>query len=236
MPYCNFAGGIFLEEKISNLTRDTIVKALEKVLKENKKRNFTQAVDAGINLQGINFKQPQNRIDLIINLPNPFRKGAKVVLFAKDSNIINLFKGSVDKVISAEEIPALAKKDAKKLARDYDLFFAESTVMALIGKHLGQILAPRGKMPKPCPPAPQALKVLVENATKSVLISNKKGKNLPTLHFMFGKEDMQIDKVADNFMACYTRLVDALPGKTQNIKSLYVKTTMGKPEFIYRKM
>lgn len=225
-----------MEEKISNLTKETVVKVIDKVVKESKKRKFVQTVDVGINLQGINFKQPGNRIDLNIVIPNPFKKTPKVVLFAKDNNTINIFKDSVDKVIVADEIPSFAKKEGKKLAREYDLFFAEPTVMALVGKHMGQILAPRGKMPRPMPPAPQALKVIMEQSTKSVIISNKKGKNLPTLHFIVGKEDMNIDKVADNFMACYTRLVEVLPGKTQNLKSIYIKTTMGTPEFVYRKM
>lgn len=225
-----------MEEKITNLTKETIVKLLEKITKESKKRNFVQTIDVGVNLSGINFKQPQNRIDLNVAIPYPFKKMPKVVLFAKDANTINLFKGSVDKVISADEIAGMPKKDAKNLAREYDLFFAETSVMALVGKNLGQVLAPRGKMPKAAPSNPNAIKALAEQNTKNVVISNKKGKNLPTVHFIVGKEDMDLNKIADNFMACYTRVIDVLPGKTQNLKSMYIKTTMGNPEFVYRKV
>ncbi len=170
-----------------------------------------------------------------MQLPFVFKSTPKVLLFAKDSNTINLLKNSVDRVVNAEEIASMEKKSAKKIAREYDLFFAEPTVMSLVGKHLGQVLAPRGKMPKPVPANEQAIKVLVNASVKEVKISNKKGKNLPTLHFPVGKENMDLDQVAENFMTCYNKLIDILPGKTQNVSSIYLKTTMGPTVFVYRR-
>jgi len=221
-------------KSLSALNKDVLIQTVKEALENSKERKFEQTIEAGVNIKGINFKQQQNRIDVSVQLPNPFKSKPKVLLFAKDNNTINLLKDSVNKIVKDEEIINVQKKDIKKLARDYDLFFAEPTVMALIGKHLGQILAPRGKMPKPVPPNANALKTMIEQASKTVTISNKKGKNLPTLHFPIGKEKMDTSKIIDNFIAIYTKLVDALPGKIQNIKSLYIKTTMGKPIFVYR--
>ena len=41
--------------------------------------------------------------------------------------------------------------DAKRLANRFDFFLSEVPHMGLIGRHLGVVLGPRGKMPRPVP-------------------------------------------------------------------------------------
>jgi large subunit ribosomal protein L1 len=210
-------------------------KKIEEAIKEGKERNFVQKIDVGFNFRGINFKQPQNRIDLLVNLPTPFMPKPKTLLFASEINLVNTLKPVMDKIISAADVPKLEKKTVKKLARDYDLFFAEPASMAIIGKYLGQVLAPRGKMPKPAPQAVAAIEKIIKTEQESVRITNKKGKSLPTVHFSIGKEDMPVEKIVENFISCYEKVFELLPGKLQNIKSIYFKKTMGKVIYIYNK-
>ena len=226
---------LHLIDKLTDINKNVVLEIVKAAVTESKKRNFSQTVDVGVNVKGINFKQPQNRIDVSVQIPNLFKGKPKVVLFSKSKEIAAELKGVIDKVIVADDIPSIAKKDAKKVAREYGLFFADPSVMALVGKHLGQILAPRGKMPKPAPPSSAAIKGMIDQSIKTIRMTNKKGKFLPTLHYAIGKESMDAEKITDNFMLCYEKLLDSLPGKTQNIKSLYIKTTMGKPLFVYRK-
>ena len=63
-------------------------------------------------------------------------------------------KKVVDTVISPEQIDELSenKREARKLAGKFDFFVAETGLMANIGKSLGVVLGPRGKMPRPIPP------------------------------------------------------------------------------------
>lgn len=226
-----------LKGEVSKL--DTSLKHITDIIvsikKDGKKRNFSQSIDAGINLTGINFKQTLNRIGLDVVLPHPFRKAPKVLLFGSTPNFINSVKDVFDKVVVEEQVPNFDKKTAKKLAKDYDLFFSEPKTLPLVGKYLGQTLAPRGKMPKPCPPNVNAIKVFINNFIKTVKIANKKGSAMPVLHFPIGKEDMPDKDVAENYIACYTKLLPVLPGKTQNIKSMYLKTTMGSPKYIFKR-
>ena len=72
------------------LNKEQVKKVIENVLKESKKRNFLQTIDVGINLIGIIFKQPQNRIGLDVVLPHPFKAKPKVVLFANVAFFTNV--------------------------------------------------------------------------------------------------------------------------------------------------
>ena len=222
-------------KKITELNESVIKNILEETLKTSDKRNFVQTMDVGVNLFGINFKQPQNRINVSVILPVPFKKSPKTLLFAKDKNYISQMKDIFTKIINADDIPSLDKKEVKKMAIEYDLFFAEPSVMAIVGKYLGQVLAPRGKMPKPAPPNVNAIKIIIDKELKTIVISNKKGKYMPVVHFAIGKENMSVEDLTKNFMACYNAILNVLPANTQNIKSMYVKTTMGKINFIYKK-
>ena len=204
-------------------------------LKSGKPRKFNQTIEAGINLSGINFKQTTNRIGFDIVLPHGFKKEPKTVLFGSSPNFIATLKDAFDKVITAEEIPNLDKKTLKKLAKDYDLFFAEPAALTIVGKYLGQTLAPRGKMPKPCPPDIQAVRALTANFPNTITVSNKKGNSLPVLHFPIGKEDMPNKDLVENFLKVYNKVLTFLPGNTQNLKSIYLKTTMSPAQYIFKR-
>lgn len=218
----------------ANITLERVEKAITELSSESKK-NFVQTVDAGVNIEGINFKQTLNRIGFDIVLPHPFKKAPKVALFASTPNFIESVRGAFGKVVSGEQIPTLEKKAIKKLAGEFDMFFAEPSTMALVGKHLGQVLAPRGKMPKPCPPSLDAVKALINSTMKSVTISNKKGNSLPVVHFPIGKQDMPAKEIAENFIACYSKLLSVFPGNTQNVKSVYIKMTMSPIKFLFKR-
>lgn len=218
----------------ANITADKVENAITELSAENKK-NFVQTVDAGVNIEGINFKQTLNRIGFDVVLPHPFKKIPKIALFAVTPNFIENVEKAFGKVIPGDQIPTLEKKAIKKLAGEFDMFFAEPAAMALVGKHLGQVLAPRGKMPKPCPPSLDAVKAFINNTMKSVTISNKKGNSLPVVHFPIGKQDMPVKDIVENFMTCYSKLLTIFPGNTQNVKSVYIKTTMSPIKYLFKR-
>ena len=65
----------------ANITADKVEKAITELSSENKK-NFVQTIDAGVNIEGINFKQTLNRIGFDVVLPHieagiflPFQDG-----------------------------------------------------------------------------------------------------------------------------------------------------------------
>jgi len=204
-----------------------VQQALALVTELSKERKFTQSIDFAINFKNIDFKVPEHRVDLEVNLPNPIERTFKTVLFLKDKTLISELKDKVDRIIGADEIPNLDKKQVKQIASFFDLFFAEPAAMGLIGKHLGQILSPRGKMPKPIPMNANAIMTMITKASKSVKFSNKKGKNLPVVHSIVGTEKMSESQLTENIMTVINGIMPLMTQGNQNIKSMYLKKTMG---------
>ncbi len=205
-----------------------IVEAVKNAIdeKNNKKRKFVQSVELIINLKDIDLSKPENRIDEEIELPKGRGKDAKIAVFATGELALKA-KEIADKVIMPDEIKELAedKKKAKSIAEEYDLFIAEASLMPLIGKSLGKILAPRGKMPKPVPHEINISEV-VGKLRRSIKIRSK---DKPFIHCMVGKENMTVEDIVENIEAVLHRVEGKLERGKMNIASAHVKTTMGLP-------
>ena len=202
-----------------------------KILEDSKKndRKFKQNIDLVINLKNIDLNVPKNRIDEEIILPHGRGKDVKIALFASGELAVKS-KKHVDLLIKPEEIGDLSKdkKKFKKIADDFAFFIAEAPLMPTIGKTLGTVLGPRGKMPKPVPPNAD-ITGIVNNLRKSIKVRSKSSK---TFHTVAGSADMSKDHIADNIDTIIKRIEAALEKGRMNIGSVYVKTTMGASERI----
>lgn len=208
-----------------NYDTKNVKKALQEARKNSKKRKFTQTFDITINLKELDMKKPENRIDEELVLPEGLGKNIKVGVIAEGELALQS-KNVGDIIIKKDELEKLAKnkKDAKKVANEIDFFVAQIDLMPLVGKSLGPILGPRGKMPKPIPPnAP--IKSIVEKLKKTVKI---KTKDQPVVKVIAGSEEMDDAKLAINIDAILKFLERKLERGQNNIKSIYIKTTMGK--------
>ena len=129
------------------MAEEPTVRAVQKALEGAKKRNFVETVELAINLKDIDLTIPKNRIQEDIVLPAGRGKEVKVCVIGGGELALKA-KDVADLVIASEEIGSIAgdKKQAKRIANDIDYFIAEAPLMAVIGKNLGTILGPRGKM------------------------------------------------------------------------------------------
>ncbi|MBP1662334.1 MAG: ribosomal protein [Thermoplasmatales archaeon] len=204
------------------------VEAVQKALEESKKleRKFKQSVDVVINLKNIDMNDAKNRIEDEVLLPHGRGTDAKLAIFASGDLALKS-KSHVDLLIKPEEIEELAKdkKKFKKIADEYDFFIAEAPLMPTIGKTLGIILGPRGKMPKPVPPTID-ITGIAKNLRKTVKVRSKTTK---TIHATVGQEEMSTEHIAENIDAILKRLEGKLERGKMNIGSVYVKTSMGPP-------
>jgi large subunit ribosomal protein L1 len=203
-----------------------LVKVVETVLAKSKERGrkFTQTVDLAINLKNIDLAIPKNRIEDEVPLPHGRGKSVRIGMFAS-GDLAAKAKGVADVVIQPQEMGELAgdKKKFKKLVNSIDYFLAEAPLMPTIGKTLGVVLGPRGKMPRPVPPTADP-KPLVESLRKVVRLRSKDRR---TFHTVVGSDDMSADNIADNIDVLVKRLEAKLEQGRNNIQSIYVKTTMG---------
>lgn len=204
---------------------EKIVEAVNSALKDAPKRNFNESVDLTINLKNIDLSNPKNRIDEVILLPNGTGKTNRIAVFGKGDIVTRAKDAGADLVLGPQDIERLAgePREARRIANEYRFFLADTGVMSLIGKSLGQRLGPRGKMPTPIPPNTD-IQPIVDRLRKSVKIRTKDRK---TFHTKVGVAGMEPVQIAQNIDAVLKRVESVLEQGSANIRSVYVKTTMG---------
>ncbi len=213
------------------MEKKRVLEALKLVREHSKKRKFEQSVELIVNFKGIDFKKAENRIDLDVKLPHSTgrKTEVKALVFVKDSNFAEQIKGKASRVILDSEIANIKKKDVEQMTKDYNVILAEGASILTVAKYLGQQLAPKGMMPRPIQATVQSLEQATRNISTNTKVTNKKGKFMPVIHLMVGKENIPDENIADNVFEIYNAIVGALPGKEAGIKSVYVKATMGPP-------
>lgn len=92
-----------------------------------------------------------------------------------------------------------------------------------IGRHLGRVLGPRGKMPTPLSPDDDVVAV-VERMKNTVQLRSRDRR---TFHALVGARDMDADAIATNVDTVLRRLHASLEKGPRNVDSVFVKTTMG---------
>ena len=203
------------------------VMAVQKALDSAKKRNFTETVELAINLKDVDLSIPKNRITDDIILPNGRGRAVKICVIGGGELALKA-KDVADVVITPEELQTIAddKKQAKKLANSTDYFIAEAPLMAVVGKRLGTVLGPRGKMPKPIAPGVDPT-AMIDGLRRTVSVRTK---DRMTFHAPVGTVEMTAEQLADNIETILKRVELKLEKGRMNIASSYVKTTMGPSE------
>ncbi len=206
------------------------LKAIKKMRQISPKRNFVESVEVQISLKGIDLRRPENRFRIKVKLPHPVSDKDKIAVFADDPHIPPLKpleeKGEVI-IIDKAKIEELStnKRAIKKLARRIRMFVASATLMSLIGRYFGRYLSPRNKMPIPVGITSNIVDA-VNEAKRTVAASLQKS---PTVHAKIGNIKMKDEELAENVAAFVMAIKNKMPKGWQNIRRVFVKTTMGPP-------
>ena len=205
-----------MEENINN--------AIKQAIEDAPERKFVQSVDIAFTIKDVDLKNPTNRIKEEIRLPSGRGKEIKVAMFASGEAAEKAKAGGID-VFAPEQIEEMGtnKGMGKKVANRYDFFLSEVPHMGLVGRWLGVILGPRGKMPRPVPPVLDP--AVVATGLRSTVVV-KSGDKM-TFHATFGTANQSLDDLTANAMEVYKRVLTRLERGPNNIRSLYIKTTMG---------
>jgi large subunit ribosomal protein L1 len=206
------------------LNMKNLLAAVKEVKSNSNDRKFTQSVELSINLQNIDMKKPEGRIQERIELPHSVGKKLKVCVIASGELAMKAKRAGAE-VLSRAELEGLVgdKKKQKDVAKKYDLFIAEAPMMVLVGKSLGASLGPRGKMPTPVPP-----NVDIEEQIKrhqNVVSIRMRGQ--PVIQCSVGNQDMPDEEIAENVQVVVRRIEGKLKRGIKNFRSVYLKTSMG---------
>ncbi|RLI33391.1 50S ribosomal protein L1 [Candidatus Bathyarchaeota archaeon] len=209
------------------VSRREILRVLKELREKRVERNFKQSIDLIVNLKDLDLRRPENRVNLRVELPHGTGKERKVCVFAEGDLALKAREAGVDLILGQDRLRELSsnRKEAKKLLTKYDVFLAEAPLMPLVGRVAGPILGPRGRMPTPVPPnAP--LEQILERQRRTVLLRSR---DRPLVQCSVGTEDMGDEEIAENVEAVLSALVGSLRRGAGNIKSIYLKMTMGPP-------
>ena len=203
---------------------DKISEAIKNAVEGAPKRKFVESLDIAFTIKDIDLKNPNNRIQEEIRLPAGRGKAIKVAMFAA-SDAAQKARAAGIHVIDPSEIEELGKNkgNAKKLANSFDFFLSEVPHMGLIGRYLGVVLGPRGKMPRPVPPVVDPS--VIANGLQSTTVIKSRDKI--TFQASFGTCSQSHEELVKNAMEVYNRVISKLERGIGNIRSLYIKTTMG---------
>ena len=205
--------------------KQDILEAVKKAKEESKPRNFTQSIDVVITIKDLDVKKPENRIDEEVLLPNGRGKDVKIAFIADGELALQAKNAGASMVINKGELEEMGKdrKGAKKIANRHDFFVAQADMMPLVGRFLGPVLGPRKKMPKPVP-ATAKPEPIMERLKSTVKVRIK---DQAVIQALVGTQDMDDELIAANIEAVLVVLDQKLEKGRNQIKSMYVKTTMG---------
>jgi len=202
-----------------------LVEVIKKAKETDKDRKFTQSVEMIMVFKDVDVKKGF-AINETVQLPKKTSKPATVCIMASGDMGIKAKNAKADLVVDENELAKLSadKKKSKNMVNKYDFFLADTKLMPTVGKTLGQLLGPRGKMPTPVPfNAP--IESFLERFRSSVKI---KAKGSLAMSCKIGEEGMEDADLAANANAVATAIEKALPNGSRNVKKIMFKTTMGK--------
>ena len=206
------------------MDKKKITAAITTALSDKGKRKFTQSLEFIVNFQGVDFTKAENRLNLDIILPKGRGKEQKIVVFADTQVALEAKNAGAIDVIDAAGITKLAADKGKlsRMAKTCE-FIAQPNLMIAVGKSMGQVLGSSGRLPRPIA---GSVKDAIDQAKRRVRLVSK-GKYLPVAQCLIGNEAMPLDDLVENFDAAYEKVKGRII--EPNIKSVYVKLSMGKP-------
>jgi len=209
------------------LDQKTILAAVKEAKEKSEKRKFNQSIELILKLHDIDMKSPEGKIQEVLELPHALEKPNKICVIASGEFAMKAKNADADRVIERSELEALGgkKQDMRKIANGYDVFIAEAPLMPLVGKVLGPVLGPRGKMPLPVPPSAD-ISGLIRKYRKTIVVRLR---NQPIIQNRVALENMKDEEIAENIQAILKILEAKLKKGTKNIRFAYIKTAMGTP-------
>jgi len=209
------------------LDKKTILDAVKEAKEKSGKKKFNQTVDLILNIVEIDMKSPEGKIQEVVELPHATGKPNKVCVIAAGELALKARRANADSVIERADLEGLAgkKKELRKLAEEYDIFISEAPLMPLVGRILGPVLGPRGKMPVPVAPTADIASLIAKHR-KTIVVRMR---NQPIIQCSVGTENMNEEELFDNIQAVLRALEGKLKRGFKNIKLAYIKTSMGTP-------
>jgi large subunit ribosomal protein L10Ae len=214
---------------MSKIPPQQLMESIQTMLKDRKERKFKESIDLQVNLKNYDV-QKDKRFSGSMKLPNVCRPRMTVCLIC-DLRDEEIAKKAGVATQNQDELKKLNKnkKLVKKMCSQYDAFLCSESIIKNVPRLVGPHMNRAGKFP--------TVIGLNENIADKIneLQSTVKFqlKKVLCLGTCVGHVDMNEDQVRQNTVMALNFLVSLLKKNWQNLKSVYIKTTMGKPQRVY---
>ena len=207
------------------ITEASLVDMIKEAKVATKERKFKQSVELIVTFKDIDVKKGF-AINEVVQLPKTSSPATVCVIATGDMNQ-KAKDAKADSVIGTEELAKFAtnKRESRKFINKHDFFLADTKVMPTVGKTLGQLLGPRGKMPTPVP-FDASIEAFLERFRTCIKVRTRASLSIAS---KIGDVSMEDSDLAINAHAVLTAIEKKLPNGEKNMKKILIKTTMGKP-------
>lgn len=191
----------------------------------SKQRKFKQSVEMIIVFKDIDVKKGF-ALNEIVQLPKT-NSPATVCIMATGDMGQKAKEAKADSVVGSEELEKFGanKRASRKFINKYDFFLADTQIMPAVGKVLGQLLGPRGKMPTPVP-FNASIESFLQRFRSSIKVRSR---GTLAMSCKIGDESMENEDLGINAYTVLSAVEKKLPNGEKNLKRVIIKTTMGKP-------
>jgi len=216
---------------MSKVSGDTLRECITGVLEgcKTKQRKFTETVELQIGLKNYD-PQKDKRFSGTVKLPYTPRPQMKVCVLGDHKHCEEAKLIGVDQM-SVEDLKKLQKnkKLVKKLAKKYAAFLASEAVIKQIPRLLGPGLNKAGKFPT-LVSHNDKLEDKINEIKASIKFQLKK---VLCMGVAIGNVNMEDKEIYVNTQMSINFLVSLLKKNWQNVRCLYIKSSMGSPQRLY---
>jgi|EP00359_Climacostomum_virens_P001275 large subunit ribosomal protein L10Ae len=214
---------------MSKIPPQQLMESIQAILKNRKERKFKESIDLQVNLKNYD-PQKDKRFSGSMKLPNVCRPRMTVCLIC-DLVHEDIAKKAGVPTQNQDELKKLNKnkKLVKKMCNQYDAFLCSESIIKNVPRLVGPHMNRAGKFPTVCGQN-ENLAEKINELQSTVKFQLKKVLCLGTC---VGHVDMTEEQVRQNTVMAINFLVSLLKKNWQNLKSAYIKTTMGAPQRIY---
>ena len=216
---------------MSKISRDILLEAINGLLlaSQEKKRKFTESVELQISLKNYDT-QKDKRFSGTVKLRHIPRPKMSVCVLGDQQHCDEAKANSIP-CMDQDALKKLnkQKKPIKKLAKQYDAFLASDSLIKQIPRIVGPGLNKAGKFPSMLTHN-ESMVAKIEDVRATIKFQMKK---VLCLAVAVGHVSMTPEELATNITIAINFLVSLLKKNWQNVRALYIKSTMGPAQRLY---
>ena len=207
------------------ITDAQITELIKKARAATKERKFKESIELIITFKDIDVKKGF-AINEVVQLPKT-SSPATVCIIATGEMNQKAKAAKADSVIGSEELDKFGanKRESRKFINKHDFFLADTKIMPAVGKTLGQLLGPRGKMPTPVP-FDASIEAFLQRFRSCIKVRARASLSVTAKR---GAVPMADEDLAINAHTALAAMEKKLPQVQKNMNTILIKSTTGKP-------